>query len=42
MPKSVAQLTIVEPEGMSFLDSTWSCAVDAVSSAPLIWAALKL
>ena len=23
MPKSVAQLTIVDPEGMSFLDSTW-------------------
>jgi len=42
IPKSVAQLMMVDPEGMSFLDSTWSCAVDAVSCALLIWAAVKL
>ena len=33
---------IVEPEGMSFLDSTCSWAVDAVSCALLICAAVKL
>src|ERR1700683_5517828 len=42
IPKSVAQLMIVDPDGMSFLDSTCSCDVEAVSCALLIWAAVKL
>jgi len=41
-PEERRQLMMVDPEGMSFLDSTWSCAVDAVSCALLIWAAVKL
>ncbi len=41
IPKIVAQLMTADEVGWSFFDSTESCVVDAVSSALLIWAAVK-
>ena len=41
IPKIVAQPMTADELGWSFFDSTESCVVDAASSAPLIWAAVK-
>ncbi len=41
IPKIVAQPMTADELGWSFFDSTESCVVDAVSSALLIWAAVK-
>ena len=41
IPKIVAQVMTADDDGSSFFDSTESCVVDAASSAPLIWEAVK-